>query len=77
MATKIQAVSRPTQRFAQTPVASRSTENTSTHQSNGQFQDGHMRISERAYVLFEERGRNDGHALEDWLEAERQVLHKG
>lgn len=77
MATKKQAVSRPTQRTAQNSVASRSTENTSTHQPDGQFQDGHMRIAERAYALFEERGRNDGHALEDWLRAERQVLHKG
>jgi hypothetical protein len=75
MAMKKQSVSRPTQRTARNPVASRNTENTSTHQPDGQFQDGHMRISERAYVLFEERGRNDGHALEDWLEAERQVLN--
>jgi hypothetical protein len=36
-----------------------------------------MRISERAYALFEERGRNDGHAFEDWLEAEQQVLNQG
>jgi hypothetical protein len=77
MATKKQAVSRPTKRTAQNPVASRSTENTSTHQPDEQFQDGYMRISERAYALFEERGRNDGHALEDWLEAERQVLNRG
>jgi hypothetical protein len=77
MAMKKQSVSRPTQRIAQNPVASRITEHTSTHQPDGQFQDGHMRISERAYVLFEERGRNDGHAVEDWLEAERQVLNQG
>jgi hypothetical protein len=36
-----------------------------------------MRISERAYALFEERGRNDGYALEDWLEAEQQLLNNG
>jgi hypothetical protein len=77
MATKKQSVSRSTQRTARNPVASRSTENTSTHQPDGQSQDGHMRISDRAYALFEERGRNDGHAVEDWLEAEQQVLNQG
>jgi hypothetical protein len=25
-------------------------------------------------VLYEQRGRRDGHALDDWLEAERQVV---
>ena len=73
MATKNRSVSRPTQGIAQNSVASRSTEHTSTHQPDEQFADGHARISERAYVLYEERGRDDGHALEDWLEAERQV----
>jgi hypothetical protein len=77
MATKKQSVSRPTQRTARNPVASRSTENTSPHQPDRQSQDIHMRISDRAYALFEVRGRNDGHALEDWLEAEQQVLNQG
>jgi hypothetical protein len=27
--------------------------------------------------LYEEHGREDGHALEDWLEAERQMLNQG
>jgi len=32
----------------------------------------------RAYELFEQRGRNQGHDLEDWLQAETEVLqHKG
>jgi DUF2934 family protein len=31
------------------------------------------RISERAYELYEQRGRRDGLALEDWLQAERQL----
>lgn len=30
-------------------------------------------IRARAYQIFESRGRSDGHALEDWLEAEREV----
>jgi Protein of unknown function (DUF2934) len=75
MATKKQSVSRPTQRATRNPIESRSNGNTSTHQPDEQSQDGYMHISKRAYALFEERGRNDGHALEDWLEAEQQVLN--
>jgi Protein of unknown function (DUF2934) len=77
MATKNQSVSRPPQRATQNPIESRNNGNTSANQPDGQFQDGHMRISKRAYALFEERGRNDGRAVEDWLEAEQQVLKKG
>jgi len=32
------------------------------------------RIRARAYEVFEERGRADGHALDDWLEAKAEVL---
>ena len=36
-------------------------------------------IRERAYELYEQRGRLDGHALDDWLiaEAEMQLKSKG
>jgi hypothetical protein len=27
----------------------------------------------RAYELYEQRGRGDGHALDDWLRAEREI----
>lgn len=30
-------------------------------------------VRQRAYALFEERGRRDGHALDDWLVAESEV----
>jgi hypothetical protein len=32
------------------------------------------RIRNRAYDLYEKRGAQDGHALDDWLEAKAQVL---
>ena len=32
------------------------------------------RIAERAYSLYERRGRKDGSDLEDWLRAEREIL---
>lgn len=34
----------------------------------------HHRIAERAYRLYLDRGAEDGHALEDWLRAEQDVL---
>ena len=30
-------------------------------------------VAKRAYERYEERGREDGHALEDWLQAEQDV----
>lgn len=32
----------------------------------------HQQISERAYAIYEERGRGHGHDLDDWLKAERE-----
>jgi Protein of unknown function (DUF2934) len=36
--------------------------------------DTKKRIRRRAYEFYEERGRVDGFALDDWLEAEREIL---
>lgn len=33
-----------------------------------------QRIRNRAYDLYLQRGRGDGHALDDWLEAKAEVL---
>jgi hypothetical protein len=30
----------------------------------------------RAYELYEKRGREDGHELEDWLRAEKEITQK-
>jgi hypothetical protein len=32
------------------------------------------RIALRAYELYEQRGRQEGRALEDWVNAERQLV---
>jgi hypothetical protein len=32
------------------------------------------RIRQRAYELFEQRGREDGRDLDDWLNAEAEVI---
>lgn len=34
------------------------------------------RISRKAYELWEERGRQDGNALRDWLDAEEIVMEE-
>lgn len=36
--------------------------------------DLHSRIQQRAYELYERRGYGHGSALEDWLQAEREIL---
>jgi len=33
-------------------------------------------VRRRAYELFEARGRQSGHELDDWLQAEREVKHQ-
>jgi hypothetical protein len=33
-------------------------------------------IRRRAYELYEQRGRDDGHELDDWLQAESEVTQQ-
>lgn len=33
----------------------------------------HTHIEQRAYELYEQRGRQDGYAFEDWLKAEHEL----
>ncbi len=35
-----------------------------------------IQIRERAYELYEARGREDGHDLEDWLHAEEEIMEQ-
>ncbi len=39
------------------------------------FDDLHARITVRAYYLYVERGRQEGCAERDWLDAEREILN--
>ena len=77
MPKKTQSVSRPTKRAPRNPFESRSNGNTVTNRPHENSHDFHARISKRAYALYEEHGREDHRALEDWLEAEQQVLNQG
>jgi hypothetical protein len=36
--------------------------------------DSQVRIAKRAYDLYLERGSRSGYALDDWLDAEREIL---
>jgi hypothetical protein len=35
-----------------------------------------QRIRERAYELYEARGQEDGHELEDWYRAKEEITNK-
>ena len=35
------------------------------------------RVEELAYALYEQRGRKDGHDLEDWFNAEQRIMAHG
>jgi len=74
MPKKTQSVSRSTQRDAGTEP--RSNGNGVINRPDENSHGIHARISERAYALYEEHGREDGHALEDWLAAEQHVLNQ-
>ncbi|MBI3357843.1 MAG: DUF2934 domain-containing protein [Nitrospirae bacterium] len=38
--------------------------------------DPHILIAKRAYELYSERGYRHGSALDDWLDAEREILSR-
>lgn len=45
-----------------------------TRQPVSPCDDPHILIAKRAYELYSERGYQHGAALDDWLEAEREIL---
>ena len=54
-----------------TSTMSTGTPRMSPSPNSAQAQD---RIALRAYALYEQRGRQDGRALEDWVDAERELV---
>jgi len=58
------------------PDGSSSATNESTQRKKPAFEDLHVRISLRAYDLYLQRGSREGHAQEDWLDAEREILDR-
>lgn len=48
--------------------------NGSSETENRTSVDLHVRVAELAYLLYEQRGRQDGRDVEDWIQAEQTVL---
>lgn len=51
-------------------------ENSQFYRDAGVLAPSYEKIAERAYELYEARGRTEGHAQEDWLEAEKQLAQE-
>jgi len=58
---------------AHTPPAKARTTTESAQTTTDQFQ---AEVRLRAYQLYERRGRQDGHELDDWLQAETELVQK-
>ena len=58
------------------PDGSSSATNESAQRKKPAFDDLHAHISLRAYELYLQRGCREGHAQEDWLDAEREILDR-
>jgi len=43
-------------------------------QTGGRLYPTHNEIAQLAYSLYESRGRQEGHQLEDWLSAEQELV---
>ncbi len=57
-----------------TPAQTAAPTQTRTRQPVSPCEDLHILIAKRAYELYSERGYRQGFALDDWLEAEREIL---
>jgi len=49
---------------------------TTTQQTTESTSERQEQIRRRAYELFEQRGRENGHELDDWLQAKAEVTHQ-
>ena len=60
-------------------AAESSGKDSAAKQSSGKHLNGNLdeEIRRRAYELYEERGREDGHDLDDWLRAEAEITGTG
>jgi hypothetical protein len=55
-------------------ISSRTRQSSQGSRNKPQDLSHHEWITMRAYELYEQRGRQDDHALDDWLHAERELL---
>ena len=53
---------------------SKDPEKKSTRATESQGENAEEQIRQRAYELYEARGRQDGHELDDWQQAEKEIM---
>jgi hypothetical protein len=58
------------------PILSLEEWKTLFRQLDAGFDDAKEKIRVRAYELYEQRGKRDGHALDDWLQAEAELTKR-
>jgi Protein of unknown function (DUF2934) len=46
---------------------------TQTSEVPSKIEDPHSQVAQRAYALYEQRGRQEGFAMQDWLQAEQEL----
>jgi sorbitol-specific phosphotransferase system component IIBC len=75
-ASKVQKQPKPNKVVVVSPQASppKSAQPTPVAATLSRAQAAQHRISERAFEIFEKRGSQHGHDLQDWFRAERQIL---
>jgi len=77
---KSQTSKETAEKMQQAPVTDQSTEATalpkSARPARPSFDDLQARITVRAYELYAERGYRTGCALEDWVDAEQEILSR-
>ena len=73
---KVSVSNRPTPTMsAGTSHAGPGSEKTGPAEQAARRAEAHQdRVAQRAYELYEQRGRQEGRALEDWVNAERQLV---
>ena len=58
------------------PTHTMPTPQRTTNQTTESTNELQEQIRRRAHELYEQRGRNDGHELDDWLQAESEVTQQ-
>jgi len=53
---------------------SKDPEKKSTRATESQSENAEEQIRQRAYELYEARGRQNGHELDDWEQAEKEIM---
>jgi hypothetical protein len=68
-------MSKPARRRSDKVLEMRSANDLLPQTSSAPVDDLHSAIAPRAFELYCQRGRRDGHDLDDWLHAEQEVLN--